>query len=95
MIASAQTAMRALRKMAFLSFHPTEHTIMRVDRKFLILGAALAGAISVFGAGCSPAEQAATPPVSTTVGTEIDLATALVQKVEGVTKIDNELSIKQ
>jgi len=90
MIASAQTAPRAGRKIVFSLIHPTEHTIMRVDRKFHILGAALAGAIAVLGAGCGPKEQAATAPATTTVGTEID-DTVLTTKVKSALFADPDI----
>ena len=63
---------------------------MRVDRKFLILGTALAGAISVFAVGCSPKEQAATAPATTTVGTEID-DTVLTTKVKSALFADPDI----
>jgi hyperosmotically inducible protein len=43
---------------------------MRIDRKFLVLGMTLAGALSVVLAGCSDPQSAA--PVKTSVGTEVD-----------------------
>jgi hyperosmotically inducible protein len=64
---------------------------MRGDRKFLILGLALAGAFSVLGAGCNrPQEQAATAPAPTTVGTEID-DTVLTTKVKSALFADPEI----
>jgi len=69
---------------------------MRVDRKFHILGAALAGAIAVLGAGCNnPQDQAATPPATTTpatttVGTEID-DTVLTTKVKSALFADPDI----
>lgn len=64
---------------------------MRGDRKFLILGLALAGAFSVLGVGCNrPQEQAATAPAPTTVGTEID-DTVLTTKVKSALFADPEI----
>jgi osmotically-inducible protein OsmY len=53
---------------------------MRADRKFLVLGLAFAGAVSVPLAGCEA---------------QIDQAVAIANKVDGVTSIGNELSIKR
>jgi hyperosmotically inducible protein len=64
---------------------------MRGDRKFLILGLALAGAFSVLGAGCNRSqEQAATAPATTTVGTEID-DTVVTTKVKSALFADPEI----
>ena len=64
---------------------------MRGDRKFLLLGLALAGAFSVLGAGCNrPQEQAATAPAVTTVGTEID-DTVVTTKVKSALFADPEI----
>jgi len=114
---------------------------MRVDRKLLVLGVTLAGAMSVLGAGCgNRQDEPRTPLASTTVGTEIDdtvvtakvksalfadpdikgvdlkvetrkgivqlsgfvdsqaqidRAIAVTQKVDGVSRVGNEMSIKQ
>lgn len=46
---------------------------MRVDRKFLVLGVTLAGAISVLIAGCgNRQDEVPKPAASTSVGTQID-----------------------
>jgi hypothetical protein len=49
-----------------------QNAIMRVDRKLLVLGESLAGAMSALIAGCgNPQDKLPKSPASTTVGTEI------------------------
>jgi len=45
---------------------------MRIDRKFIVLGAAFAAATSVLTAGCNQQEASPAASAKTTVGTEID-----------------------
>lgn len=64
---------------------------MRVDRRLLILGATLAGAVSLLGAGCGN-RQDDQPKVSasTTVGTEID-DTVVTTKVKSALFADPDI----
>jgi hyperosmotically inducible protein len=55
---------------------------MRIDRRLLVLGITFAGALPVLIAGCSnQPDPLATPPATTSVGTEID-DTAVTSKVK-------------
>ena len=64
---------------------------MRVDRKLLVLGVTLAGAMSVLVAGCGDRqEQPSPPPASTTVGTEID-DTVVTTKVKSALLADPDI----
>ena len=64
---------------------------MRVDRKLLVLGVTLAGAMSVLIAGCgNRQDDLPTPPASTTVGTEID-DTVVTTKVKSALLADPDI----
>jgi hyperosmotically inducible protein len=64
---------------------------MRVHRKFVVLGASLAGALSVLIAGCSNRpDEVSAPPATTSVGTEID-DTVVTTKVKSALLGDPEV----
>lgn len=64
---------------------------MRVDRKFLILGVTLAGAMSVLGAGCgNRQDEQPKAAASTTIGTEID-DTVITTKVKSTLLADPDI----
>lgn len=64
---------------------------MRVDRKLLVLGITFAGAMPVLIAGCgNRQDELATPPASTTVGTEID-DTVVTTKVKSALLADPDI----
>ncbi len=64
---------------------------MRVDRKLLVLGVTLAGAMSVLIAGCgNRQDELPTPSASTTVGMEID-DTVVTTKVKSALLSDPDI----
>jgi hyperosmotically inducible protein len=64
---------------------------MRVDRKLLVLGVTLAGAMSVLIAGCdNRQDKLPTAPARTTVGTEID-DTVVTTKVKSALFADPDI----
>jgi hyperosmotically inducible protein len=64
---------------------------MRVDRKLLVLGVTLAGAMSVLIAGCgNHQDKLPTAPARTTVGTEID-DTVVTTKVKSALFADPDI----
>ena len=64
---------------------------MRVERKFLVLGMALAGAIGVLVAGCgNHQDEQSAAPASTTVGTVID-DTVVTTKVKSALLADPDI----
>lgn len=64
---------------------------MRVDRKFLVLGIALAGAMSVLISGCgNRQDESSKSPASTSVGTQID-DTVVTTKVKSALFADPDI----
>lgn len=61
---------------------------MNADRKLFVLGATLAGALSIFAAGCGNSQDA--PAASTTVGTEVD-DTVITTKVKSALLADVDI----
>lgn len=90
MLASAQTVPHD-GPMMITHLIYTENTIMRVDRKFLVLGITLAGAMSVLIAGCgNRQDESAKSPASTSVGTQID-DTVVTTKVKSALFADSDI----
>ena len=91
MPASEQT-MAPGRPMIGVSSNNAENTVMRVNRKRLVLGATLAGALSVLIAGCGDRQDkaAAAPSATITVGTEID-DTVVTTKVKSALLADPDI----
>jgi hyperosmotically inducible protein len=92
MLAGVQTAPqdRPMIVTHLLPYH-SENTVMRVDRKLLVLGVTLAGAMSVLVTGCgNRQDQPSPPPATTSVGTEID-DTVVTTKVKSALLADPDI----